>query len=196
MAAIAPLVTAAGRLPAITAAHGRRATSSMAASVAGSRMQALADAQIWTSFAAGNVMGARTPSLAAAQLRHQSAAAAGATSAAAASAAAPAGARSGGVGKAPATGPAAAAGSPAAAAAAAGLFGQSFGVGAIHAIPRAASGSRSAQWARMHGLIPGIVYGYDAQGRDAVDLVYVREADLRREVNKRGPTFMNTLYDM
>jgi len=29
-----------------------------------------------------------------------------------------------------------------------------------------------------------------------VELVYVREADLRREVNKRGETFTNTLFDL
>lgn len=31
---------------------------------------------------------------------------------------------------------------------------------------------------------------------DEVELVYVREGDLRTVVNRRGGTFMNTLFDM
>lgn len=77
-----------------------------------------------------------------------------------------------------------------------GLFGQSFEIGEIQALRRETVGSRHAQWARQHKLIPGIVYGYDEEGRDNVDLVYVREQDLRREVNRRGLSFNNTLFDM
>lgn len=77
-----------------------------------------------------------------------------------------------------------------------GIFGQSFEVGEIQAVRRNEVGSKNAQWARQHQLIPGIVYGYDEEGRDAVDLVYVKEQDLRREVNRRGRSFSNTLYDM
>jgi ribosomal protein L25 (general stress protein Ctc) len=77
-----------------------------------------------------------------------------------------------------------------------GLFGQNFDVGSIQAIRRDVVGSRFAQRARQHKLIPGIVYGFDSEGRDEVDLVYVRELDLRREVTKRGVSFNNTLFDM
>lgn len=77
-----------------------------------------------------------------------------------------------------------------------GIFGQSFEIGEIQAVRRNEVGSRHAQWARQHQLIPGIVYGYDEEGRDSVDLVYVKEQDLRREVNRRGRSFSNTLYDM
>lgn len=66
----------------------------------------------------------------------------------------------------------------------------------IRAIKRSTVGSRNAQWARMHQLIPGIVYGFDAEGRDTVELVYVKESDLRKEVNKRGRSFTNTLFDI
>ena len=78
-----------------------------------------------------------------------------------------------------------------------GLFGQSFEVGEIEAVPRDKSGSRHAQWARQNKLIPGIVYGPELSGKRATEqLIYVRESDLRREVNKRGATFTNTLFDM
>ena len=77
------------------------------------------------------------------------------------------------------------------------LFGQSFEVGEIQAYRREKSGSRHAQWARQNKMIPGIIYGPDESGKRApVELVYVREADLRREVNKRSACFTNTLYDM
>ena len=69
-------------------------------------------------------------------------------------------------------------------------------VGHIEALERTATGSRSAQWARRHTLIPGIIHGIDENGRDDVELVYVRDADLRREVGRRGQTFSNTLFDM
>lgn len=69
-------------------------------------------------------------------------------------------------------------------------------VGTIQAITREQTGSRASQWARQQSLIPGIIYGYDEEGKDTVDLVYVREADLRTEVNKRGACFTNTLFDM
>jgi large subunit ribosomal protein L25 len=77
-----------------------------------------------------------------------------------------------------------------------GLFGQTFEVGQITAIRRDGVGSFKAQAARQKGLIPGIVYGYDEEGNDKVELVYVREADLRKEVNKRKDCFYNTLYDI
>lgn len=76
------------------------------------------------------------------------------------------------------------------------LFGQKFEVGEIHAIRREATGSREAQAARRKQLIPGIVYGYDEAGNDTTELIYIREADLRREVNKRKECFYNTLFDM
>jgi large subunit ribosomal protein L25 len=69
-------------------------------------------------------------------------------------------------------------------------------VGTIEALPRSAVGSRDAQWARQNALIPGIIYGFDSDGREDVVLVYVREADLRREVNKRAEFFSNTLFDI
>lgn len=78
-----------------------------------------------------------------------------------------------------------------------GLFGQSFEVGEITAFRRDQAGSRHAQWARQNQLIPGIVYGPGPDGRRATEeKIYVRESDLRREVNKRGPCFTNTLFDM
>jgi hypothetical protein len=39
----------------------------------------------------------------------------------------------------------------------AGLFGESFEVPQIHAVRRDTTGKRPAQWARMNGLLPGIV---------------------------------------
>lgn len=69
-------------------------------------------------------------------------------------------------------------------------------MGEIHAIRREATGSREAQAARRKQLIPGIVYGYDEAGNDTTELIYVREADLRREVNKRKECFYNTLFDI
>lgn len=77
-----------------------------------------------------------------------------------------------------------------------GLFGQKFDVATISAIRRTSTGSLKAQWARHNELIPGIVYGYDASGRDSVDLIYVREADLRKAVNSLGSAFSNTLFDI
>jgi ribosomal protein L25 (general stress protein Ctc) len=76
------------------------------------------------------------------------------------------------------------------------LFGQTFDVGEIKAIRRDAVGSRNAQAARRDHLIPGIIYGYGEDGSDSVDLVYIQEADLRKEVNKRKDCFYNTLFDM
>lgn len=77
------------------------------------------------------------------------------------------------------------------------LFGQAFDVGEIEAVRRGMSGSRSAQWARRNKLIPGIIYGPDDQGRRTIpEKIYVREADLKRELNKRGGSFTNTLMDM
>ena len=76
------------------------------------------------------------------------------------------------------------------------IFGQSLEIAEIQAVRRVEVGSRHAQWARQHKMIPGIVYGYDDEGRDEVDLVYVKEQDLRREVNKRGQSFSNTLFNM
>lgn len=69
-------------------------------------------------------------------------------------------------------------------------------VGTIEALERDVTGSRNAQWARAHKLIPGIIHGVGADGVDEVQLVYVRDADLRREVGRRGQTFSNTLFDM
>lgn len=76
------------------------------------------------------------------------------------------------------------------------FFGQKFEVGRIEATRREATGSRLAQWARQNQLIPGVIYGRDERGRDEVELVYVREGDLRTVVNRRGGTFMNTLFDI
>ncbi len=69
-------------------------------------------------------------------------------------------------------------------------------VGSIQAIKRDAVGSRDSQWARRNGLIPGIVYGYDSKGHGQVQTVYVKEASIRKEINKRRSTFLNTLFDM
>ena len=72
------------------------------------------------------------------------------------------------------------------------LFGQTFEVGEIEAVRRGMSGSRSAQWARRNRLIPGIIYGPDDQGRRTIpEKVYVREMDLKRELNKRGGSSLN-----
>jgi ribosomal protein L25 (general stress protein Ctc) len=76
------------------------------------------------------------------------------------------------------------------------FFGQKFTVGEIVAVRREATGSRNAQAARQQRLIPGIIYGYDEDGNDKIDLVYVHEADLRREVNRMQDCFYNTLFDM
>ena len=76
------------------------------------------------------------------------------------------------------------------------LFGQAFDVGEIRAFNREAAGSRDSQWARANKLIPGIVYGYSGAGVDAAQKVYVNDADLRREVVKRGQSFYNTLFDV
>ena len=57
-------------------------------------------------------------------------------------------------------------------------------VGHIEALERTDTGSRNAQWARANRLIPGIIHGVDADGRDDVELVYVRDTDLRREVGR------------
>jgi len=49
---------------------------------------------------------------------------------------------------------------------------------------------------RQQHLIPGIIYGFDEDGKEEVQLVAVQEKELRREVNKRGDCFYNTLFDM
>lgn len=43
----------------------------------------------------------------------------------------------------------------------------------------------------MNGLIPGLIYGVGRPLR-----VYVKESDLRAEVNKRRESFLNTLFDV
>jgi ribosomal protein L25 (general stress protein Ctc) len=183
MSGAARMLAAASAAPSRLMAGSDRALGTLVAS----RMTALSDMALWASSAASGVVRVRVPAASDfTAARQQSTAAVSAGSAT----------KSAGGGLAPpqpsgaGTKPAAAAGAPRA------LFGQQFTVGKIHALPRSATGSRSAQWARVHGMIPGIIYGYDAEGRDAVDLIYVRESDLRREVNVRGPCFMNTLYDM
>jgi len=69
-------------------------------------------------------------------------------------------------------------------------------IGEINAFRRDADGSKHAQAMRQQHLIPGIIYGFDEDGKEEVQLVAVQEKELRREVNKRGDCFYNTLFDM
>ena len=69
-------------------------------------------------------------------------------------------------------------------------------IGEIVAQKRVTVGSKHAQASRQQHLIPGIIYGFDEGGNEDVELVSVQESDLRREVNKRGACFYNTLFDV
>lgn len=116
-------------------------------------------------------------------------AAEGATVGAAAVAAAPAGASAGG-----ASTPSAAPLTPQRT----GAFGQVFSVGRLDAVRRDAVGKSSAKWARTNGFIPGLIYGGSMTRHGAPETIriYIKELDLREEANRRGVTFLNTLYDM
>ena len=77
-----------------------------------------------------------------------------------------------------------------------GAFGLRFEVGRIEAVRRETVGKRSAQWTRMNGLVPGLIYGPGVRGDNEPIRVYVTEADLRAVVNKSRGTFLNTLFDI
>jgi large subunit ribosomal protein L25 len=73
----------------------------------------------------------------------------------------------------------------------------------LHAVRRELDGSRHSQYARERGLIPGLIYsaasskggGVGAGGARAIK-VYVKEADLRAEVNRLKTSFLNTLVSL
>jgi large subunit ribosomal protein L25 len=75
-------------------------------------------------------------------------------------------------------------------------FGLRYEVGRIEAVRREAVGKRNAQWTRMNGLIPGLIYGRGERGDELPIRMYVKESDLRAEVNKRRESFLNTLFDI
>jgi large subunit ribosomal protein L25 len=72
----------------------------------------------------------------------------------------------------------------------------------LHAVRRELDGKRHAQYSRRHGLIPGLVYsaasskGGFVSGQQGTLKVYVKEADLRREVNRARTSFLNTLVTL
>ena len=77
----------------------------------------------------------------------------------------------------------------------AGVFGVAYSpVSVLRAVPRVDAGKRHAQWTRVHGLIPGLVYG--GGGGGAPQRVYVAEKDLRALVRARGQSFLNSLVDL
>ena len=79
-----------------------------------------------------------------------------------------------------------------------GAFGQVFSVGRLDAVRRDAVGKSSAKWARTNGFIPGLIYGGSMTRHGAPETIriYIKELDLREEANRRGVTFLNTLFDM
>ncbi len=71
----------------------------------------------------------------------------------------------------------------------------------MEVVLRSKTGSKSAQWARKNGFVPGIIYGGPggpgSSGAPAgVVLTYSKEEDLRREIAARRISFLNTLYEM
>ena len=77
-----------------------------------------------------------------------------------------------------------------------GAFGLRYEVRRIEAVRRETVGKRNAQWTRMNGLVPGLIYGPGVRGDNEPIRVYVTEADLRAVVNKSRDTFLNTLFDI
>jgi large subunit ribosomal protein L25 len=70
-----------------------------------------------------------------------------------------------------------------------------FEVGRLAAARRDTVGKRNAAWTRMNGLVPGLIYGSGGCGAEPIR-VFVKEPDLRAEVNKRRSAFLNTLFDI
>ena len=68
-------------------------------------------------------------------------------------------------------------------------------VGRLAAARRDTVGKRNAAWTRMNGLVPGLIYGSGGCGAEPIR-VFVKEPDLRAEVNKRRSAFLNTLFDI
>jgi ribosomal protein L25 (general stress protein Ctc) len=66
----------------------------------------------------------------------------------------------------------------------------------LQGVRRELDGSRHAQYARRHGLIPGLVYSAASSKGGGTLKVYVKEADLRREVNRAKASFLNTLVTL
>lgn len=77
------------------------------------------------------------------------------------------------------------------------MFGQTFHIGSLEAYPREDTGSRRMARARKKGLVPGVLYGRNADGTMAEPvLLYMEERDVAREMRERGETLENTLYDL
>ena len=77
------------------------------------------------------------------------------------------------------------------------MFGQTFHVGTLEAYPREDTGSRRMGRARKKGLVPGVLYGRNADGTMAEPvLLYLESRDVAREIRERGETLENTLYDL
>lgn len=77
-----------------------------------------------------------------------------------------------------------------------GTYSRSYYVGRLNAVRRDVTGKRSAQWARMNGLIPGLIYGVGEGREREIIRIYMKDSEVRSELNKRLNSFENTLYDM
>lgn len=77
-------------------------------------------------------------------------------------------------------------------------LGQTFDVGTLKATVRGEEqlGTKAARRARQEGLLPGILYGPDETGRDVKVPLFLSMDDVRREVNARGSSLENTLFDL
>lgn len=67
----------------------------------------------------------------------------------------------------------------------------------VEVVMRSKTGSKSAQWSRMNGYIPGMIYG--GPGGNAAStftLTMSKEEDLRKEIFQRKTSFLNTMYEM
>jgi hypothetical protein len=49
---------------------------------------------------------------------------------------------------------------------------------------------------RPLGKVPAQLFGYDAHGKKVRVLLWLEEAELMREIRKRGPAVENTLYNL
>jgi len=78
----------------------------------------------------------------------------------------------------------------------AGVFGVAYSpVSRLRVVAREAAGKRHAQWTRVNGLIPSLVYGGGGAG-GAPQRVYVAEKALRALVRARGQSFLSSLVDL
>jgi ribosomal protein L25 (general stress protein Ctc) len=75
---------------------------------------------------------------------------------------------------------------------------QSFEVGVLHAQTRgeADMGSRASQRLRAQHKIPSMLYGLDEAGNSERIFLTIDEELLHTELRIRGPSFLNTLYEL